>query len=67
VDITAAGRSQRAELHEAVRERLAELLDNLSAHDEATFGLAMRVALPLIDQLTRHAAENPQPQPASAS
>jgi len=29
--------------------------------------LAMRVAMPLLEQLTRDVAENPQPQPARAS
>ena len=67
VDITAAGRALRAELKVSRRERLAELLDALSPDDEATLGLAMRVALPLIEQLNRHAAEHPQPQPAPAS
>ena len=67
VDITAAGQSLRAELHQSVRERLDELLDSLSPHDEVTLGLAMRVALPLIEQLTCRAAENPQPQRAPAS
>src|SRR5947209_10506423 len=59
VDITAAGRAVRSQLHESLRERLAELLYTLSPHDEATLGLAMRVAIPLIQQLTRHAAESP--------
>lgn len=67
VDITDAGRVLRAQLHQSVRERLAELLDTLPPHDEATLGLAMRVALPLIEELTRHAAESPQTQPAPAS
>jgi len=49
------------------RERLDELLDTLSPDQEATLGLAMRVALPLIEQLTHHAADNPQSQPAPAS
>jgi DNA-binding MarR family transcriptional regulator len=67
VDITAAGRTVRAELHESQNERLAELLDKLSREDEATLGLAMRVALPLIQQLTRQAAEQPQWQRAPVS
>jgi DNA-binding MarR family transcriptional regulator len=67
IDITAAGQSLRAELHQAVRERMAELLDSLSPRDEATLGLAMHVALPLIEQLTSRAAEHPQAQPAPAS
>jgi DNA-binding MarR family transcriptional regulator len=67
VEITDAGRALRAELRQSQHERLGELLDTLSAHDEATLSLAMRVALPLLRQLTRHAAENPQPQRAPAS
>jgi DNA-binding MarR family transcriptional regulator len=67
VDITAAGRALRAELHQSQHDRLAELLDTLSPHDEATLGLALRVALPFIEQLTRHAARNPHSRPAFAS
>jgi DNA-binding MarR family transcriptional regulator len=64
VDLTDAGRALRGELLESVHERLDELLDTLSPDEEATLGLAMRVALPLIEQLTRHAAEHPKSQPA---
>ena len=67
VEITEAGRAVWAELKVSRRERLAELLDTLSPDDEATLGLAMRVALPLIEQLTRHAAEHPKTQPAPVS
>jgi DNA-binding MarR family transcriptional regulator len=56
VDITGAGRALRAELHEAQNDHLAELLETLSPEDEATLGLAMRVALPLIQRLTQQAA-----------
>jgi DNA-binding MarR family transcriptional regulator len=66
VDITESGRAAWTELKESRRERLAELLDNLSPDEEAALGLAMRVALPLIEQLTRHAAARPKPQPAPA-
>jgi DNA-binding MarR family transcriptional regulator len=66
VDITEGGRTVWTELKESRRERLAELLDTLSPDEEATLGLAMRVALPLIEQLTRHAAQHPKPQPAPA-
>src|SRR6201993_5022740 len=66
VDITESGRAVWTELKESRRERLAELLDNLSPDEEAALGLAMRVALPLIEQLTRHAAAHPKPQPAPA-
>jgi DNA-binding MarR family transcriptional regulator len=56
VDITGAGRALRAELHEAQNDHLAELLETLSREDEATLGLAMRVALPLMQRLTQQAA-----------
>jgi DNA-binding MarR family transcriptional regulator len=67
VDITAAGRALRAEPHQSQHDRLAELLDTLSPHDEATLGLALRVPLPFIQQLTRHAARNTHSRPAFAS
>jgi DNA-binding MarR family transcriptional regulator len=67
VEITGAGLAVWDELNAVRRERLAELLDTLSPDEEATLGLAMRVALPLIEQLTRHAAENPKPRLAPAS
>jgi DNA-binding MarR family transcriptional regulator len=67
VAITDAGRALRDELHQSLHERMAELLDRLSADDRATLALAMRVAMPLLEQLTRDAAENPQSQPAPAS
>jgi len=67
VAITDAGRALRAELHQSAHERMAELLDRLSADDQATLALAMRVAMPLLEQLTRDVAENPQSQPAPAS
>jgi DNA-binding MarR family transcriptional regulator len=67
VAITDAGRALRDELHQSLHEHMAELLDGLSADDQATLALAMRVATPLLQQLTRDAAENPQSQPAPAS
>ena len=67
VAITDAGRALRAELHQSAHDRMAELLDRLSADDQATLALAMRVAMPLLQQLTHDAAENPQSQPAPAS
>jgi DNA-binding MarR family transcriptional regulator len=72
VDITDTGRALRAELHEAQNDQLAELLDTLSPEDEATLGLAMRVAMPLIQRLTRQAAltngaNTPTPSTPSAS
>ena len=67
VAITDAGRALRDELHQSLHQRMAELLDRLPADDQATLALAMRVAMPLLEQLTRDAAENPQSQPAPAS
>jgi DNA-binding MarR family transcriptional regulator len=64
VDITDAGRALRGELIVSIRERLAELLDTLSPRDEVTLGLAMRVALPIIGQLTTRAAQQPSSLPA---
>jgi len=67
VAITDAGRALRSEQHQSVHERMAELLDRLSAEDQATLALAMRVAMPLLQQLTRDAAEHPQSESAAAS
>ena len=46
---------------------MAELLDRLSADDQATLALAMRVAMPLLEQLSPDAAQHPQPEPAAVS
>jgi DNA-binding MarR family transcriptional regulator len=67
VDLTDGGRAVRAGLLESLHERLAQLLDTLSPHDEATLGLAMRVALPLIEQLIREAAQQQGSLPACTS
>ena len=67
VAITDAGRALRSEQHQSAQERMAELLDRLSADDQATLALAMRVAMPLLQQLTRDAAEHPQSQSGAAS
>ena len=67
VAITDAGRALKAEQRQSVHERMAELLDRLSADDQATLALAMRVAMPLLQQLTRDAAEQLQSEPAAAS
>jgi DNA-binding MarR family transcriptional regulator len=67
VAITDAGRALRSERHQSAHERMAELLDTLSADDQAMLALAMRVAMPLLQQLTRDAAEHPQSEPATAS
>jgi DNA-binding MarR family transcriptional regulator len=63
VDLTDAGRALRGELLESVHERLAELLNTLSPDEEATLGLAMRVALPIIEQLTTQATQQPSSLP----
>ena len=65
VAITDAGRALRDELNQSLHARMAELLDGLSAHDQATLALAMRVAMPLLQQLTRDAAEQLQSEPAA--
>jgi DNA-binding MarR family transcriptional regulator len=64
VDLSEAGHAFLAELRRVRRDRLAQLLDTMSPHDEATLSLAMRVALPLLQQLTSSAAEHPHFQPA---
>jgi DNA-binding MarR family transcriptional regulator len=66
VDITDQGVALRERLLQYQHERLAELLDTLNPDEQATLALAMRVALPLIEQLTRHAGEHP-PVPADSS
>jgi DNA-binding MarR family transcriptional regulator len=67
VAITDTGRALRDQLHQSAHERTAELLERLSADDQATLALAMRVAMPLLQQLTRDAAEHPQSEPTAAS
>jgi DNA-binding MarR family transcriptional regulator len=67
VDITDPGRALRDELHQSLHQRMAELLDGLSADDQATLALALRVATPLLQQLTHDAAQHPQSEPAVAS
>jgi DNA-binding MarR family transcriptional regulator len=67
VAITDAGRALRDELQESTHERMAELLDELRSDDQATLALAMRVAMPLLQQLTRNAAQRSQPEPAARS
>ena len=67
VAITDAGRALRAELHQSAHERMGELLDRLSADDQATLALAMRVATPLLEQLTRDAAQYSRSETAAAS
>jgi DNA-binding MarR family transcriptional regulator len=67
VAITDAGRALRSERHQSAHERMAELLDRLSADDQAMLALAMRVAMPMLQQLTRDAAEHPQSEPAATA
>jgi len=61
VDITARGRARRVELQKSIHDRLIELLDMLPADSRTTLSLAMRVAAPLIDQLTQLASQHPDP------
>jgi DNA-binding MarR family transcriptional regulator len=61
VDITASGRARRKKLQKSIHDRVVELLDILPAEDQATLSLAMRVASPLIDQLSKLAAKQPRP------
>jgi hypothetical protein len=53
-----------AQLLQTQRDNLAELLEALSPDDEATLSLAMRVAVPLLDELTNVAINKP---PANVS
>lgn len=61
VDITARGRAHRVKLQKSIHDRLIELLDMLPADSRTTLSLAMRVAAPLIDQLTQLASQHPDP------
>jgi DNA-binding MarR family transcriptional regulator len=61
VVISDSGRALHAQLHESLDQRLMELLGVLSEDEEARLGLAMRVALPLLQQLTRHAMQRHSP------
>jgi DNA-binding MarR family transcriptional regulator len=61
VDITDAGQALRAQLLQTQRDNLPELLEALSPDDEATLSLAMRVAVPLLDELTNAAINKPPP------
>jgi DNA-binding MarR family transcriptional regulator len=67
VAVTDAGRALQAEQRQSLHERMAELLDRLSADDQATLALALRVAKPLLQQLTRDAAEHRRSEPAATS
>ena len=59
VDITDAGRAILAQHRQTQRDNLNELLEALSPDDEATLSLAMRVAVPLLDELRNLAANKP--------
>jgi len=61
VDITDARQALRAQLLQTQRDNLPELLEALSPDDEATLSLAMRVAVPLLDELTNVAINKPPP------
>ena len=61
VDITARGRARRVKQQKSVHDRVIELLDMLPPADQATLSLAMRVASPLIAELTELAAKRPHP------
>ena len=62
VGITASGRTQRSQSRRTIHDRLVELLEMLPAEDQATLSLAMRVAAPVIEQLTQVAAQQHIPQ-----
>jgi DNA-binding MarR family transcriptional regulator len=65
VSISEAGSALRTQLHQSLDARLVELLSTLSPEEEAALGLAMRVALPLLGQLTGYAAQQHNPPVAS--
>jgi DNA-binding MarR family transcriptional regulator len=56
VNVTNAGRALLDDRRGDRRARLAELLGELPAEDEATLALAMQVALPIIRRLIHNAA-----------
>jgi DNA-binding MarR family transcriptional regulator len=60
-EITTSGRARRRELQRSIHDRVIELLEMLPTEDQATLSLAMRVASPLIEQLTQLAAQHPHP------
>jgi DNA-binding MarR family transcriptional regulator len=65
VAISEAGSALRTQLHQSLDARLVELLSALSPEEEAALGLAMRVAMPLLRQLTGYAAQRHNPPVAS--
>jgi DNA-binding MarR family transcriptional regulator len=65
IAISEAGSALRTQLHQSLDARLVELLSTLSPEEEAALGLAMRVALPLLRQVTGYAAQRHNPPVAS--
>ena len=66
VTISESGSRMRAELHQSLDERLVDLLSTLTPDEEAGLGLAMRVALPLLQQLTGRATQQGIPRSVSS-
>lgn len=56
LDITESGRARLADRRQSRRDSLAELLETMTPGDESTLSLAMRVALPILRELTNIAA-----------
>lgn len=65
VQITGGGRAQLLQVQTSVHDRVVEPLEALPAEDQATLSLAMRVAAPLIEQLTQVAAQQHIPRVAA--
>jgi DNA-binding MarR family transcriptional regulator len=61
VAITPSGSARRKDVHRSIHDRVIELLEMLPTEDHETLRLTMRVALPLIEQLTQLAARHPHP------
>ncbi len=61
VAITDDGRAHRVTTRRTLHGRLNELLETLPADDEASLALAMRVAAPLIEQLSQQARQRLSP------
>jgi DNA-binding MarR family transcriptional regulator len=57
VAISESGSALRAQLRQSLGERLVDLLSTSSPEEQARLGLAMRVAPPLLQQLTLNAAQ----------
>ena len=55
VEITDQGRGHRRATRDELQTRLNELLQTLPPEDEASLALAMRVAGPIVEELSRHA------------